>query len=275
MLRVNQSGRFLGTVLALCITLGVTAAGFGDVVIGDFENGSLDGWQPAPGQSGNPMLSPVPGSTTTPPSNTLGNDVLQVNVGSGGFWGPISVNLVSTPQLRDAFIHATSISYDLTILGNQLNGGAAAGFNGFAQSNEMAINANVANTFSQRQFNTASGDTDSLGHTAQWSGADGTRTLSYDLSHFTIADPTSGNTETYQQFVAAHPELTDVRYWFVTQFGGGNAAATGNFYLDNVRLTGVNVPEPASMSLLALSACGLLLGRRRASSVGNPAKRLV
>jgi hypothetical protein len=266
MLRFNQSARLLGTALALCLTLGITAAGFGDVVIGNFENGSLDGWQAPPGQSGNPTLTTVPGSTTTPPSNTLGSGVLQVNIGSGAFWGANSVNLVSTPQLRDEFIHATSISYDLTILGNQLNGGAAAGFNGFAQSNEMAINASVANTFSQRGFNTASGDSDSLGHSAQWSGADGTRTLSYDLSHFTVTDPTGGNMETYQQFVAAHPELTDVRFWFVTQFGGGNAGTTGNFYFDNVRLTGVNVPEPASLGLLGLFSCGLGL-RRRATNV--------
>ena len=262
MLRFNQSGRLIGMALALCVTFGITAAGFGDVVIGNFENGSLDGWQPAPGQSGNPTLMAVPGSTTTPPSNTLGSGVLQVNIGSGAFWGPNSVNLVSTPALRDAFIHATSISYDLTILGSQLNGGAAAGFNGFAQSNEMAINASVANAFSQRGFNTASGDTDSLNHNAQWSGTDGTRTISYDLSHFMITDPTGGNMETYQQFVAAHPELTDVRFWFVTQFGAGNAAATGNFYFDNVRLTGVNVPAPASLSLLGLCACGLLVRRR-------------
>ena len=69
----------------------------------------------------------VPGSTTTPPSNTLGDGVLQVNIGSGAFWGANSVNLVGTPQLRDEFIHATAVSFDLTMLASQLDGGAAAG----------------------------------------------------------------------------------------------------------------------------------------------------
>jgi hypothetical protein len=263
MQRFDYPGRLLAAMV-VCLTLGLGARGFADVVIGNFENGSLDGWQPAPGQSGNPTLSSVPGSTTTPPSNTLGDGVLQVNIGSGGFWGPNSLNLVSTPQLRDAFIHATAISYDLTIIGSQLDGGAAAGFNGFAQSNEMAINANAANTFSQHAFNTAAGDTDSLGHSAQWAGADGTRTLTYKLSNFTLTD--AGASKTYQQFVADHPELTDVRMWFVTQFGSGNAAPTGNFFFDNVRLTGVDVPEPASIGAIGLAACGLLLGRRRAKA---------
>lgn len=256
---LNSSGRVLAIGLALGIA-GLVSQSFGDVVIGNFENGSLDGWQAPPNQSGNPTLTAVPGSTTTPPSNTLGTGVLQVNIGSGAFWGANSVNLVSTPELRNAFINATSVSYDLTILGNQLNGGASTGFNGFAQSNEMAINANMANTFSQRSFSTGSGDSDSLGLGAQWSGTDGTRTITYNLSKFTVTDPTSGNPETYQQFVAAHPEVTDVRFWFVTQFGAGNAGATGNFYIDNVRLTGV--PEPASTSLLGLSVLGLLMRRR-------------
>jgi hypothetical protein len=262
MRRSNQWGLHLGAALCLCVTLGVASRGLADVVVGDFENGSLDGWQAPPGQGGNPTLTAVPGSTTTPPSNTLGDGVLQVNIGSGAFWGANSVNLVGTPELRNAFINATAVSFDLTILANQLNGGAAGGFSGFAQSNEMAINANMANTFAQHSFSTGAGDSDSLGHSAQWAGTDGTRTLTYKLSNFTLADPTSGATETYQQFVTAHPEVTDVRFWFVTQFGGGNAGSTGNFYFDNVRLTGVSVPEPASLGVIGLSACGLLFRRR-------------
>lgn len=239
----------------------LTNIGIGQVVIGNFENGSVDGWQPAPGQTDNPMLSSVLGSTTTPPSNTLGDSVLKVTVNSGGFWGPISENLISTPNLRNAFIHATSISYDLTIIGSELSGTDT--FNGFAQSNEMTINSNVNGTFSQHAFDATAGDSDSLGLNAGWNGMDGTRTLTYNLANFTVTDPTSKVKETYQQYVAAHPELTDVRFWFVSQFGNGNAAATGNFYFDNVLLNGVsNIPEPASIGMLSLGLSALAIRRR-------------
>src|SRR5437588_5765479 len=119
MLRYNVSGRLLGAAVALCVMLAFAGRGFGDVVVGNFENGSLDGWQAPPGQGGNPTLSAVPGSTTTPPSNTLGSGVLKVNIGSGAFWGANSVNLVGTPELRNAFINAKAISFDLTILGSE------------------------------------------------------------------------------------------------------------------------------------------------------------
>lgn len=250
-----------GLGFAALIVLGLTSASFGQVVIGDFENGSLDGWQPAPGQPDNPTLTSVPGSTTTPPSNTLGDSALQVTVNSGGFWGPISQNLVATPDLRNAFINATSISYDMTMIGSELAGGA--NFNGFAQSNEMTINSNLGGTFSQHAFSTAAGDSDSLNQNAGWNGMDGTRTLTYNLANFKVTDPTTKANETYQQYVAAHPELTDVRFWFVTQFGNGDAAPTGNFYFDNVVLNGVtSVPEPASIGLLSLAAAALILRRR-------------
>ena len=257
---VQKLSRQLGAAMVMSVVLCLAGAAIGEVVIGDFENGSLDGWQAAPGQTDNPTLSSVLGSTTTPPSNTRGDSVLKVTVNSGGFWGPISGNLVATPGLRNAFIHATSISYDLTLIGSELSGGDP--FNGFAQSNEMTINSNVNGTFSQHAFTASAGDTDSLGLGAQWSGMDGTRTLTYNLANFTVIDPTTKAMESYQQYVANHPELTDVRFWFVTQFGNGNAAPTGTFYFDNVVLNGVSIPEPASIGMLGLSA-SLLLVRRR------------
>jgi len=257
---IQNFGRLLGAAMVMGLVLCLTGTGLGEVVIGDFENGSLDGWQPAPGQTDNATLSSVLGSTTTPPSNTRGDSVLKVTVNSGGFWGPISGNLVSTPDLRNAFIHATSISYDLTLIGSELSGSAT--FNGFAQSNEMTINSNVNGTFSQHPFTASAGDTDSLGLGAQWGGMDDTRTLTYNLANFTVTDPTTKAMESYQQYVASHPELTDVRFWFVTQFGNGNAASTGNFYFDNVVLNGVSIPEPAPIGVLGLSASLLLLRRR-------------
>lgn len=239
-----------GVVLAV----GGATAPAGAAVIGDFETAALDGWG-ADGGPGTPTLS----------QGTLGATLNSSSLKSvnpqGGFWGPATNNLITSH--RADLTNAATLSVDVTMIGTQISGDGSA-FNGFAQSNELAVtlfsNGGV-NVFSQQNW-AAAGVSDSLGQNAQWNGVDGTRTLVWNLTKFTGTDPSDGQTKTIAQLLAAHPDIVDAKVAFVEQFGSG--VAPGAFYFDNVQLVGSGVPEPASLGLLALAVPALALRRRRA-----------
>jgi len=232
----------------------------------------LDGWG-TDGGPGNPTL--VSQSTY---GVTLGTNALQATNPQGSFWGPSTGNLI-TGGLYNQLLNAKKISFDLTLIGTQLNGGN--NFSGFAQSNEMAWEMysnpggtfpSTLNIFSQVNFTSGNG-TDSMGQNAGWNGQDGTRTITYDLTTFMGTD-TDGSTKTLLAILAAHPDLADTKFSFVEQMGGGTAP--GNFFFDDVKLLDGSgntlailgnfepVPEPSSLALAAL-VVGPLVGvvRRR------------
>ena len=232
----------------------------------------LDGW----GTDGGP------GSPTLVSQSafgvTLGANALQATSPQSGFWGPSTGNLIAG-GFYNQLKNAATISFDLTLIGTQMNGGNA--FSGFAQSNEMAWEMfsnpggtfpSTLNVFSQVNFTTGLG-TDSLNQNAGWNGVDGTRTITYNLSTFMGTD-TDGVSKTLLAILTAHPDIADTKFSFVEQMGGGTAP--GNFFFDDVKLLDSGgttlavigdfepVPEPSSFALVALVA-GPLVGvvRRR------------
>jgi hypothetical protein len=237
----------------------------------------VDGW----GTDGGPGTPPTTYTSQSAFGVTTGSNALQATTNQGGFWGPSTGNLVAAgPQNAYAALRdATRISFDLTLIGTQINGGSA--FSGFAQDNELAVQLfsnpggtfpTTLNVFSQKSFAAANG-TDTSGQNATWSGVDGTRTVTFDLTQFTGTD-TDGSTKTIGAILGAHPDIQDAKIDFTEQIGGGTST-TGNFFYDNVRLldAGGNtlatignfeaVPEPSSLALAALGLPILIRAVRR------------
>jgi hypothetical protein len=235
----------------------------------------VDNW----GTDGGPGTPPTTYTSQSAFGVTLGSSALQATTPQGGFWGPSTGNLVSNPAWLNALANASKISFDLTLIGTQINGGQ--NFSGFAQSNEMAVQlfSNAGGTFPsqynqfvQRNFTTGNG-TDSSGHAAQWSGFDGTRSITFDLTTFTAPD-TDGLTKALGQILINHPDIQDAKISFVEQVGGG-IGGNANFFFDNVRLldSGGNtlatignfesVPEPSSFALTALVILPVIAAVRR------------
>jgi hypothetical protein len=240
------------------------------------------------GTDGGPGTPPTTYTSQSAFGVTTGTNALQATTPQGGFWGPSTGNLLNQGFLS-AMQNATTISFDLTLIGTQINGGA--NFAGFAQSNEMAVQLfsnsggslpSGISLFVQKNFAAANG-TDTSGQSATWSGVDGTRTITYDLTQFTATDPTTGSTETIGQILMNHPDIQDGKIDFVEQVGGGTAP-NANFFFDNVRLldAGGNnlatigdfeaVPEPSTFALAGLAVPALIGMVRRRRKLRNSAQ---
>ncbi|HEY7091524.1 MAG TPA: hypothetical protein VH518_25725 [Tepidisphaeraceae bacterium] len=239
--------------IAVGAAFGLARSSFGavgDVLIGNFEDASLDGFG-SDGGPGSPTLSQA---TTGVTLNTF--SLKSVNP-QGAFWGPATGNLITLH--RDDLINAKSFSVDVTMIGTEINGGSG-NFDGFAQSNEIAVTlfGGTVNVFAQRAALGAL--TDSKGHAGQWSGDDGTRTLTWDLTKVTATDPADSVVKPIGAILANHPEIVDSKIALTEQFGGASApVGPGAFYLDNFVLHGV--PEPASLAVIGMTLP--LAARRR------------
>lgn len=86
-------------VLSVCM-LAMTAISFGDIVVGDFEDGSMDGWEMQNGAVG----------TFSPDGATLGSSALQVDFGPD--W--ITVLKLSVADMAADLPNLQTISFDLT-----------------------------------------------------------------------------------------------------------------------------------------------------------------
>jgi hypothetical protein len=259
----------------------------------------IDGW----GNDGGPGVPPTTMTSQSTFGVTLGTNALRTTNPQGGFWGTSTPNLVSTDIVANplgsqlsALQSAARVSFDLTLLSAQINGGSG-NFSGFAQANEMAVQVFTAantpsfgtslggspfNQFIQRNF-TSGNATDTLGQSATWSGVDGTRTLSWDLTTFTMTDPVDGQTKNLAQMMVAHPDIQDVKFSFVQQTGGGSPVGPGSFFYDNVRLLNGSgsslsiignfepVPEPGSLILTALAVPAIIgtIRRRRRTAMST------
>jgi hypothetical protein len=224
---------------------------------------------------------PGPANTTPPaPANyqqsstigvTHGSSSLQFSIPQGQFWGPSTQNMITVN--RNDLMQATTLSFDETMLSTELNGNPAGDttdhFSGFAQSNELAVTLFSPSTGSNLNLfiqHAAFGAlTDSLGQGGGWNGVDGTRTLTWDLSKFTITDPHDSQTKTVAQFLTQYPDIVDSKIAITAQTGGGSPLGAARFYFDNVQLNGIpDVPEPLSLGMLLTGLPVLALRRRRA-----------
>ena len=185
----------------------------------------LDGFADVP-NAPDEVLSLTNAFGVTTPGGALRVDVPQ---GQNAFWGIQTPNIVD--QLKAG---ATTFSYDMTLLNQELNGGSydpTSGddsFNGYAQSNEIAVVLAIpSGGFIQRNF-AAGGATDSMDLGAQWSGQDGTRTITWDLTKFTDAAGTS-----LADLITAN-NATEAHIWLPLQGGDANGnQGPMRFYFDN------------------------------------------
>jgi len=203
--------------MAMVTCLGISRSS-ADVVIGNFEAGSVDGWM-SPQES----VASVAGK-----GNTLGGSSAGVTI-LGGFWGLQTVNL--NPN-RDSFLKAKFLSFDLTFIQADLSGA------GYAQTKEFALH-DSSGSFVQRQIATGAAgakDSDSLMPAAtagQWQGMDGTRTIKIDLNSFAAPSPQATMGETsYKQYLKNHTEITSFDIWMSFQ----SDALLATYYIDNVKL---------------------------------------
>jgi hypothetical protein len=203
---------------------------------------------------------------------TLGSSSMRSVNPQGSFWGPTTGNLVTNN--RADLIAAQSLSFDMTLIGVELNGGSG-NFDGFAQSKEIAVTLFAPdgpdpdpnpdlNIFAQRSNFGALTETHNLAphNPGEWNGVDGTRTLTWNLLVVTATDPADGLTKPVGQILANHPEIVEAKIAIVEQLGNATApVGPGSFFFDNVRL---NIPEPATgITLAGLLIPTIAMRRRR------------
>jgi hypothetical protein len=267
------------------VVFGAATICHADTVISNFEDSTLDQWGTDGGPGETQFISPSYSQSTT--GVTLGSHSLAVTqpAGSDNYWGPSTGNLVSQGFLT-ALTTAPRLAYDLTMYGSDIFTEDNPSASNFAQSNELLIEISWASggalttkgsTFLQQSVASNHGNaTDSLmaiqTSGGQWNGVDGTRTISWDLSKFSMTVTGFGNGN-FRTFLSTFfTQIRDVKFDFVQQVGdmssdshnyGSNddplfSAPPDTFFFDNVRL----VPEPVSVGGIVMLSV-LALRRRR------------
>ncbi|HMB95740.1 MAG TPA: PEP-CTERM sorting domain-containing protein [Tepidisphaeraceae bacterium] len=260
--------------IGLISMAGMARMAHADVVIGDFETTALDGWGTDGGDASfNGDTVHLAQAAT---GVTLHTHALAATQHGGGFDGVASGNIVTQVGLA-TLTTATQLSYDETFLSSQIFTSTDPNDPNnpsFAQSNELiwsingsggSLGTSTVNLHGQKTVAVAhvtDSSTTVNGNRGTWSGSDHTAHLTWDLSVFTVLDPTDSVIKSYTAILAAHPDAT----WnllFQIPLQSGDSTANGDpgpatFFFDNVVLH--TVPEPASLGLLALTG---LVGLRR------------
>jgi hypothetical protein len=227
-------------LVLLVLVLGLTSAAYAalPLVIGNWENGSTDGWA---------NVTPVQLEELVPPWPTLGTgsgritnpsgwqQTVQLNSYDGYFY---TAGNTTRAEVEWAVSNATDMHLDVKMVASEWTAYFASG--GWVN----AIDAIVINgDFGWTQFNTPA-----------WYPTPGNKPTPPPYYH----DWNGQQDEVFHydwNFAALGP-TGYAQIYIMTNYGGGTAAA-GNFYVDALTLT----PEPATMALLGLG--GLALIRRK------------
>lgn len=193
-----------GAALALAAvsTLTLTTRARADVIIGDFENGSTDGWI----DWGTQAALTAPKYTSSAFGATHGNSSMKVTV--SGYNQNLAIKLQAN-NLKAAFFANRTLSLDFTVPASTTD-------SGYAQIYDVALNAENYGFVSQNNppkvmFGFPNGATQ-------------TATVAWDYS--TLVDG-----------IASNGEISPDAGWIEFILATNADAAHGEFYFDNIRLT--------------------------------------
>jgi hypothetical protein len=196
--------------VAAAVVLSLACAGYADVLLGDFEEGSLDDWAPV-GDGSEVSLA------TSDFGATLGSSSLAATVASGGYW---RVHKIVELDMTNK----TTVRADVTFKPDEWVADAGA----WAQLDAIAIQPNWFQVAPSSIINRDTGE--EVGKA--WGGAeeDSRRTYTWDIT----GKDWSG--------------VTAVEIFLSLQWA--NYSQGGTFYIDNIQLIGPEAGPPLGNAIL-------------------------
>ncbi|MGB7582059.1 MAG: hypothetical protein WBL85_06395 [Sedimentisphaerales bacterium] len=224
------------TVIVVCLAmmLGFASTGYGDVILGNFENAdSNDGWVPG---SNDPCAILVPDCNI---GVTLGHGSLKLTPGTAGAYYGLGWATTESSQVLN--LTDANLQFDLTMVASEWSNGAWT-----QVGDKIAVNSNGPSGW--KEYGPASTsllaysfiDRDTGLPTDRWWGpweGDANKTYSYDISDYDATNAT---------WMQIYISVQD-----------GNLIGGGHFYFDNIRLVTPN---------MVISKCTVTAGKTQASS---------
>lgn len=228
----------IGLSLIAFMLLGTTTAGAQEVVIGNWESGTPEGW--LDWNTGVPQPIMAPPFAFSSVGATRGSGSIQYNLPAGSYsqWLAIDLTFAANhvADWRDDFFATSKVAFDLTLVASEMSSSPdnnfatiilyinAPGYGFMVQPTTQSANE----TFNPLTLN---GTT--------------TRTIVWDVSATHDGNPATGGGE-----IAPNPSYLQL---ILGTYSNGGVT----YHVDNFRLT--NVPEPSSCVLLTLGAAGVVL----------------
>ncbi|MGD0519064.1 MAG: PEP-CTERM sorting domain-containing protein [Thermoguttaceae bacterium] len=210
--------------LVLCLGIALLMSGTAqavDTMLSNFEDNTLDGWQ---NYAGNPIAvvaAPLSGMGAYSMQETITNQYWGQEVMQSWANSSLNVTNLNAGSKIDFDIDFPSAGYSMTYADVQIE----------VQNSGGSLGAQDTGTLTQSLSNMAK---DTLIH------------MSYDLSSFLPRDPTSNS---MNLVLWVNPGWTSGTY------------TNQIVYIDNVKITGNPVPEPATIVLLGMGGVMLLVWR--------------